>query len=245
MSIDQYSNTPASNDLSNYFQTGMRPSAVKNAGWDIMADTASYLVSLPAAGGTANALTVANGRPFGSLVAGLMQILNPGTSNTGPATFAADGLTAEAVFTNGAVLAGGELQAGVPAFLKYDGTQWNLLEPTARRQELPGGSLLPGGAGGGGDADAPAMPMGWWTWCSARPRALRLAQAASPRTASTPSPLRPRPIAQDRRCDPHGHGKVFFRRWVESRDAIAFKNLHGDVLACWCGRTRAARSTPS
>lgn len=63
MSIDQYSTTPASNDLTNYFKTGMRPSQVKNAGWDVMADLASYSVSLPAAGGSANALTAANGRP--------------------------------------------------------------------------------------------------------------------------------------------------------------------------------------
>ncbi|HSQ63659.1 MAG TPA: hypothetical protein VLM85_10615, partial [Polyangiaceae bacterium] len=77
MSIDQYSTTPSGNDLTGYFKTGMKPSQVKDAGWDIMADLASYSVSLPAAGGSANALTVANGRPFGTLVAGLMQILNP------------------------------------------------------------------------------------------------------------------------------------------------------------------------
>src|SRR5579859_4646264 len=98
MSIDQYSTTPANNDLVNYFKTGMRPSAVKNAGWDIMADLASYIVSLPTAGGTANALTVSNGRPFGALVAGLVQVLNPGSPNTGPATFAPDGLTAKNIF---------------------------------------------------------------------------------------------------------------------------------------------------
>lgn len=129
MSIDQYSTTPANNDLTNYFKTGMRPSSVKNAGWDIMADLASYAVSLPTAGGTANALTVANGRPFGSLVAGLLQMLNPANANTGAATFAPDGLAAKAVFANGVALLGGELQLGVPAWLKYDGTQWNLLNP--------------------------------------------------------------------------------------------------------------------
>ena len=55
MSIDQYSTTPSGNDLTGYFKTGMKPSQVKDAGWDIMADLASYSVSLPAAGGSANA----------------------------------------------------------------------------------------------------------------------------------------------------------------------------------------------
>src|SRR5579863_9292169 len=72
---------------------------------------------------------VANARPFGSLVAGLLQILNPTAANTGPATLAPDGLTAAPIFANGAALAGGELQPAVPAYLKYDGTQWNLLNP--------------------------------------------------------------------------------------------------------------------
>src|ERR1051325_5304933 len=98
MSIDQYSSTPASNDLTNYFRTGMRPSAVKTAGWDIMADLASYIVGLPTASGTPNAITVSNGRPFGSLVAGLLQVLNPASANTGPGTFTPAGPAAGPVF---------------------------------------------------------------------------------------------------------------------------------------------------
>lgn len=63
MSIDQYSTTPANNDLTNYFKTGMRPSQVKNAGWDVMADLASYGMSLPAAGGSANCQATPQGVP--------------------------------------------------------------------------------------------------------------------------------------------------------------------------------------
>ena len=129
MSIDQYSPIPSSNDLTNYFKTGMRPSSVKNAGWDIMADIASYEVSLPTAGGTPNALTVSNGRSFGSLVTGLMQILNPASANTSAATFAPDSLAAAPIHAAGAALVGGEMQPNVPVFLKYDGTTWNLLNP--------------------------------------------------------------------------------------------------------------------
>lgn len=129
MGLDLYSTTPASNDLLNYFQTGMRPSAVKTAGWDIMADLAQLFNATPAGGGTANAQTLTNPRPFASLTTGLTVIFNPTAANTGAATFAPDGLTAKNVFANGAALVGGELQPGVPAILKYDGTQWNLLNP--------------------------------------------------------------------------------------------------------------------
>ena len=129
MGLDLYSTTPASNDLLNYFQTGMRPSAVKTAGWDIMADMAQLWNAFPAGGGTANAQTLTNPRPFASLTTGLTVIFNPTAANTGAATFAPDGLTAKNVFANGAALVGGELQPGVPAILKYDGTQWNLLNP--------------------------------------------------------------------------------------------------------------------
>src|SRR5579864_6016999 len=131
MSIDQYSATPTANDMVNYFQTGMRPSAVKTAGWDVMADIKSYSASIPAAGGTANALTVANGRPLGSLVAGLQQWVNPAAANTNPATLAPDGLAAKSIFYGGGALNGGELQKNVPALLIYDGTQWNLTSTAA------------------------------------------------------------------------------------------------------------------
>ena len=127
MSIDQYSTTPANNDLTNYFKTGMRPSAVKNAGWDIMADLASYLVSLPTAGGTSSAITVANARPFGSLVRGLEQVLLPSVANAAGATFAPDDLSAAPIHAAGAAVVGGELQPNVPVKLKYDGTNWNLI----------------------------------------------------------------------------------------------------------------------
>ncbi|HSN18273.1 MAG TPA: hypothetical protein VLV87_08675, partial [Gammaproteobacteria bacterium] len=141
MSIDQYSTTPANNDLVNYFKTGMRPSAVKNAGWDIMADIASYIVSLPTAGGSANALTVTNPRPFGGLVNGLLQLMVPSTANTGAATFAPDGLAAAPIHAWGKALLGGEMQAGVPIALQYDGTNWNLKDPGIGPLGLLSGAL--------------------------------------------------------------------------------------------------------
>lgn len=140
MSLDQYSTTPASNDLLNYFQTGMRPSAVKTAGWDIMADMAQLWNALPTGGGSANAQTVANPRPFASLTTGLTCIYLPNFVNTGAATFAPDGLTAKNIFAGGVALAGFELQKTTPAWLKYDGTQWNLLNPCMRRYGVASGT---------------------------------------------------------------------------------------------------------
>lgn len=129
MALNLWSTTPSSNDMANYFQTGMRPSAVKTAGWDIMADMAQLWNAFPAGAGTANAQTLANPRPFTTLTNGLTVIYNPSLANTAAATFAPDGLTAKNIFADGAALVGGELQPGIPAILKYDGTQWNLLNP--------------------------------------------------------------------------------------------------------------------
>lgn len=129
MSIDQYSQTPASNDLANYFQTGMAPSKVKNAGWDIMADLAQQIASLPTSAGSANAQTVTNTRQIGALFPGLRARFVPGFTNTGAMTFAPDGLSAKNVFANGVATIAGMVVSGFPADMVYDGTQWNLFNP--------------------------------------------------------------------------------------------------------------------
>lgn len=228
MSIDQYSITPANNDLTNYFKTGMRPSAVKNAGWDIMADLASYVVSLPAASGTAIALTVNNGRPFGALVPGLLQILNPTSANTGPATFAPDGLSAEAIFTNGAVLAGGEMQPGVPVFLQYDGTQWNLLNPV-----MPGRNAFadPCCRVAQGSTSATLQTTRNWGLVDAV-QCWASGTAVSAGTITQDNAYTVAAAATAYSCKIvgatiTGTGKVFFRRFIESRDAVAFRNGYG------------------
>ena len=228
MSIDQYSITPANNDLTNYFKTGMRPSAVKNAGWDIMADLASYVVSLPTAGGTATALTASNGRPFGALVPGLLQILNPASANTGPATFAPDGLAAAAIFANGAALAGGELQPGVPVFLQFDGTRWNLLNPAQPGHNVfvdPCCRVAQGSV-------SPALQTSR-TWglvdavqCWASGSAVS-AGTITQETAYTVAAAATAYSCKISGATITGTGKVFFRRFIESRDAIALRNGYG------------------
>lgn len=227
MSIDQYSTTPSNNDLANYFKTGMRPSQVKTAGWDIMADLASYAVSLPTAGGSANALTAANGRPFGALVPGLLQILNPATDSTGPATFAPDGLATANIYGNGLPLAGGELQAGVPAFLKYDGTQWNLLNPAPPGKNFMVDPCCRVAQTGTSASPALGTSRAYGAVDLVQCWASGTAVSAGSITQDTAYTVAGAATAYSCKlagCTITGTGKVFFRRWIESRDAIALKN---------------------
>ena len=85
--------------------------------------------NLPTSAGTANAQTVTNSFPFTSLRTGQYQWFLPGNANTGATTLAVDGLTAKNVFAYGSALLGGELSTTIPALVKYDGTQWNLINP--------------------------------------------------------------------------------------------------------------------
>lgn len=131
MSLSDYSQTPASNDLVSYFQTGMRPSAVKTGGWDVMADLCQQMGpgSLVTSGGTANAQTITNVRQVGALYAGRIIEFMPGFTNTGAMTLAEDGLAAKNVFANGVAAIAGMVALNVIARCRYDGTQYQLLNP--------------------------------------------------------------------------------------------------------------------
>lgn len=81
---------------------------------------------LPTATGTANALVITNTPAFGAFANGQSQWVNPASANTAAATAAVDGQPAKNIFWQGHALVGGELQPGIPALLKSDGTNWNL-----------------------------------------------------------------------------------------------------------------------
>lgn len=53
--------------------------------------------------------------------------LTPANNNTGATTLNIDGLGAKNVFLGGLACSGGELLAGVPVLLAYDGTQFNII----------------------------------------------------------------------------------------------------------------------
>jgi hypothetical protein len=55
----------------------------------------------------------------------------PSNTNTGATTFNRDGLGAVNVFCNNAALIGGEIQAGIPIMLYYDGVVYHILEALA------------------------------------------------------------------------------------------------------------------
>lgn len=137
MSLDQYSQTPASNDLANYFQTGMAPSKVKNAGWDIMADLAQFM-ALPTAGGSANAQTITNTRACAAWFTGMWVCWMPQATNTAAMTIQPDGLAAKNVFANGAAALAGQVVLGIPAIGRYDGTQVQLINPQASKGAYTG-----------------------------------------------------------------------------------------------------------
>jgi len=88
--------------------------------------TTSQFNTLPTAAGTANAQTVTNTVALTALTNGLDQWFLPVAANTGATTVNVDSLGAKNIFYNSKALVGAELQIGVPAHLKYDGTQWNL-----------------------------------------------------------------------------------------------------------------------
>lgn len=129
------STTPANNDQVGGFATGMRPSSVKNAGWADESIIAQLFNSKTTAGGTANAITLANPVPLTTLTNGLTCIFWPSAANTGHATFAPDAVTVKNIVvsqgTGTVQLNGGELSPGIPAWLKYNGTAWVLQNPVA------------------------------------------------------------------------------------------------------------------
>ncbi|HKF37081.1 MAG TPA: hypothetical protein VKB35_09290, partial [Ktedonobacteraceae bacterium] len=111
-----------------------------------------------------------------------------------------------------------------PAFLKYDGMQWNLLNPA-----LPGRNFMVDPccrvAQGGLATLSTARQYGAvdLTQCWASGTAVSAGSIAQD-TAYTNSGAATAYSCKLGGCTITGAGKVFFRRWIESRDAIALKN---------------------
>ncbi|MDP3952646.1 glycine-rich domain-containing protein [Microbacterium sp.] len=107
------------------------------ASWFNDVDVAGYSV-LSSVAGTANAIT-ATGPANYTLSATRPSIwITPASTNTGATaiTITPSGgaaLTQKNIFFNGGACTGGELIAGVPAAIIYDGTQFSLATPAPRR----------------------------------------------------------------------------------------------------------------
>lgn len=145
----------------------------------------SYFVATATAGGTANALTIANTFPsdFSLTISPLPTLVfKASNTNTGPATLQVGATAAFAIVrrvTNGTVpFTGGEIVAGSIYAVAWDGTQYQLMSPTipnlATRQTLtasgtyttPAGvkqlfvRMCGGGGGGGGSTNTGAGVAG-------------------------------------------------------------------------------------
>lgn len=79
-------------------------------------------------GGTANAITATTATAYLSLAVGFVVRLIPANTNTAAVTINVDSTGVEPVTKNGAVaLSGGELVAGQPYFLMWDGAHWRII----------------------------------------------------------------------------------------------------------------------
>lgn len=223
------STTPANNDRTGGFKTGMRPSSVKNAGWADEAIMAQLFNALPVGAGTSAALTLTNPVPLTTLTDGLTVFMLPGVANGPGATFSPDGLTAEPIFANGLAVAGGEMQTAVPALLKYRlaVTAWELVNP-----QPAGKNFFVDPCCRVGQSTVPSITISYQygfvdlVQCKATGTAVNaggITQDQSKTIAAAATAYSCK-IAS---ATITGTGKVFFRRWIESRDATAFTGLAG------------------
>ncbi|MCX5495356.1 hypothetical protein OSH11_11610 [Kaistia dalseonensis] len=99
------------------------------------------------AGGTANALTLTLAPAPTAYTSGMIIPVIIGTTNTGAATINVNGLGAKSIVKpSGIALTAGDLTAGAPALLIYNGTSFSLAGLTNRS---PGGSLFTATPGSG------------------------------------------------------------------------------------------------
>lgn len=193
--------------------------------WDLINPATIKIVSTPTATGTANALIITNTNAIPAFVNGVFQAVIPAAPNTGPATANADGLGVKNIFVNGAALIGGEMQTGVPAELLADGTQWNLINPA-----LPGKNFMVDPCSRVAQGAAAALVNNTYAYgavdlvqCKGSGTALT-AGTATQDTAGTIATASTAYSCKIAGLTVTGTGKAFFRRWIESRDAVALKN---------------------
>lgn len=146
--VDVYSTTPANNGTiggTGYFPEGQAPSTVNDAARQVMADVAAWVGQAKVPDyltGVAGTNTVTAGGPsaLAAYAAGQSFILIPAATNTGATTVnitpsGGAALGAKNVFLKGTACIGGELLIGVPVFIVYDGTQFNIIGPS--RPSMP------------------------------------------------------------------------------------------------------------
>lgn len=142
MSIDQWS-TVAANNASGVtgvnWAEGQAPSTVNDSARAVMADVAAWYgqaklnLALTGVAGT-NTITAGGAAQIAAYATNQIFTFIPAATNTGATTMnitpsGGAALGAKNVFANGAACVGGELVISVPAWIHYDGTQFNILGP--------------------------------------------------------------------------------------------------------------------
>ena len=93
----------------------------------IQAALKSVIVGMTGVAGT-NTITATAGN-VAAYVTGAFFLFTPANTNTGATTLNVGGIGAKNVFCGGAACVGGEIFAGVPCMVCYDGTQFNIVGP--------------------------------------------------------------------------------------------------------------------
>lgn len=124
---DGQSTPTADIPMGNFTLTGLgNPEALTDSATLGTVRTGTYAATV---GGTANAITLTPTLAIPSYAAGYRFSFLPAANNTGATTVAVSGLAAKDLYSQGQVLRGGELVAGVPCEIEFDGTVFQVLSP--------------------------------------------------------------------------------------------------------------------
>lgn len=143
MSMSQWSTTAANNAsgvTSVNWAEGQAPSTVNDSARQVMADVANWYgqnvsnLGLASVSGT-NTITATGPAAMAAYALNQVFIFIPAATNTGATTLnitpsGASALGAKNVFANGAACSGGEIVINVPVAVFYDGTQFNIINPS-------------------------------------------------------------------------------------------------------------------
>jgi hypothetical protein len=182
-----------------------------------------------------NTITAVGSPVVAAYASGQSFEFTPANANTAATTINIDGLGAKNIFSAGVALIGGELLAGVPVRIKYDGTQFNLLTPAVYAGTTASTFTFNGSGGSTGSLTLTYQKIGKWVTLN-----LPTAQATSG-TGSTnlqsntaiPAAIRPT-ASQDCPCnDIHNNGGA-------SSDAGVIRVLNTGVIQVFTNAAGAA-----
>lgn len=141
-------------------------STVIAASWLDDVDVATYS-ALSSVAGT-NTITATGPVPMSAYATGQLFRFIPANTNTGATTInitpsGGSALGAKNIFNNGSALTGGEIKAGVPCLIYYDGTQFNIIGPYLGKDAARPAFLVTKTTQSNVTADGTAKDVSWET----------------------------------------------------------------------------------